>query len=95
MKAVKHTLMIGCVVTAALVLAACREDEKDRALSYDKGNYSGKPDAPLSADARMEIQDRVRLQSGLDTPGGNNPSISAVSSATDVRPPSSAAQGSN
>ncbi|MGF1561888.1 MAG: hypothetical protein ACFB3T_06890, partial [Geminicoccaceae bacterium] len=37
---------IGLVVAAAVLLslAGCREEEQDRPLLYDKGNYQGQAD---------------------------------------------------
>jgi hypothetical protein len=46
---------------AALLLQACREDEQNRPLIYDKGSYSGPADPPLDA-GRVE-QLRARAQS--------------------------------
>jgi len=32
----------------AIVVQGCREDEQNRSLTYDKGNYQGQPDQALS-----------------------------------------------
>jgi len=44
----------------ALLLPACREDEQDRPLLYDKGSYSGAPQPPL--DAQQVERLRLRAQ---------------------------------
>jgi hypothetical protein len=87
MKSIKTALLVSGIVAASLILGACRDDEQGRSLAYDKGNYAGKPDVPLSDDARRALMDRIHHQGGLDTPGGGTPGISGVSSSADVRPP--------
>ena len=89
MKTLKTALMIGCVAAATFILGACRDDEQGRPLGYDKGNYAGKPDTPLSDEARRAIQDRVHYQAGGNGGGGSSgtPGITGVSSSADVRPP--------
>lgn len=91
MKIVKTMLLVCSAAAACIVLSACRENEQGRVLSYDKGRYSGKPDAMLSDAARRSIQDRVHYQSGLDTVSGGTPGPSGASSSADVRPPLNAA----
>jgi hypothetical protein len=44
----------------ALLLQACREDEQNRPLIFDKGSYSGRADPPL--DARQVEQLRARAE---------------------------------
>jgi len=81
--------VLGCALAVALALGGCREDEQGRALTFDKGNYSGKPDTPLSAEAREKLRDRARHQGGL---GGvdRGPPGGAVPTGADVRPPAAA-----
>ena len=52
-------LLVGAL-GVALVLPACREDEQDRPLLYDKGSYSGPREPAL--DAQQLDQLRLRAQ---------------------------------
>ncbi|MFN0262990.1 hypothetical protein ACKTEK_03835 [Tepidamorphus sp. 3E244] len=43
----------------ALTLQACRENEQERPLSFEKGVYSGEPDQKLSAEQTDELRRRA------------------------------------
>jgi hypothetical protein len=47
---------------AALLLQACREDEQDRPLIYDKGSYSGPADPPLDTGRVEQLRTRAQNQ---------------------------------
>jgi hypothetical protein len=46
----------------ALLLQACREDEQERPLFYDKGHYSGPIDPPLGAQQVEQLRQRAQNQ---------------------------------
>ena len=46
----------------ALLLPACREDEQNRPLMYDKGSYSGPIDPPLGAQQVEQLRQRAQNQ---------------------------------
>lgn len=41
-------LWLAGSLVAALLLQGCREEEQSRPLFYDKGNYQGQADQPLT-----------------------------------------------
>jgi len=53
-------------VLAALLglLAGCQEGESPRAMSGEKGVYSGKADEALSDDTRQQLRRRMIIQRG-------------------------------
>ncbi|MCB1478392.1 MAG: hypothetical protein KDJ62_05885 [Rhodobiaceae bacterium] len=53
-----------CLVAAglALTLSACRENEQDRPLTFDKGTYGGAPDQALSEQDRDDLRARTHIQ---------------------------------
>lgn len=91
MKTIRTVFLAGGVLAASLALGSCRENEQGRPLQYSKGNYAGKPDTPLSAEARRSIQDRVRHQGALATGEGGGAGLPGPSSSADVRLPANAA----
>ena len=46
------------------LLAGCQESEGNRAVSGEKGVYSGKADEALSDDARQQLRRRMIIQRG-------------------------------
>jgi hypothetical protein len=56
------TLLV--VVAASLALSACDEAEQDRILLYQKGEYMGAPDTPLSEDTLQALRQRTLRQKG-------------------------------
>ncbi len=92
MKTGKLITMLACLVAVGASLGACREDEQGRVLIYEKGVYLGKPDTPVSEDARRALLARIQHQSeragaqgGGGAPSGTPP---------EVRPPPGASSGS-
>ncbi len=81
MQMLKSVLLLGCTAVVALTLGACREEEQDRNLAFQKGVYSGAPDTPVSQQARRAQRLRMRQGSlsGVDHGAGGAP--------PDVRPP--------
>jgi len=78
--------MLVAALAAGLALAACQDEEQDRNLTFKGvGHYAGKPDTPLSADAKRALQDRIRYQGGLSDAGGGGGGSAAPKG--DVRPP--------
>ncbi|MEM8626570.1 MAG: hypothetical protein AAGF32_01400 [Pseudomonadota bacterium] len=51
-----------CLV-APVIVAGCRQEERDRPLAYEEGTYKGKPDQPISDATRQQLRERVRRQS--------------------------------
>ena len=53
-----------CLVAAglALALSACRENEQNRPLTFEKGVYEGKADQALSEQDRDELRGRTHIQ---------------------------------
>ena len=49
-------------MVAALALAACREEEQDRALQFEKGVYLGSPTSELDEDTRADLLTRLDQQ---------------------------------
>jgi len=87
MNTIKTALLVAGIVAASLGLGACRDDEQGRSLADNKGHYAGKPDTPLSNDARRALMQRVQHQGGLDTSGAGTAGAASASSSADVRPP--------
>jgi hypothetical protein len=87
MNAGKSIGLLGCALVAALTLGGCREEEQDRVLRFNKGEYAGRPDQPLTAEAREALKERMRHQGGLGGvdhgPAARQPAVSGG----DVRPP--------
>lgn len=57
-------LAAGLLVLVPLLLASCRPEEQGRIRSYQAGMYQGKPDTPLSAEARKALRERGQQQLG-------------------------------
>lgn len=58
-----RTTLLAVAAGAALTLAACREDEQDRILLFEKGEYLGQPDEPLEAEELVGLRQRAKEQS--------------------------------
>ena len=87
MKTGKLIITLACLVAVGASLGACREDEQGRVLLYDKGVYLGKPDTPVSQQARRALSIRIQRQNELTGPqGGGGPGSGTP---PDVRPPAS------
>jgi hypothetical protein len=52
------------LVTFFGLLAGCQESESNRAVSGEKGVYSGKADEVLSDDAKQQLRRRMIIQRG-------------------------------
>jgi len=63
-------VVLGCVVAVGVLLGACRENEQDRVLVYQKGNYLGKPDTAVSEGARRALSARIQRQNERAGPAG-------------------------
>ncbi|MDJ0947567.1 MAG: hypothetical protein QNJ94_01450 [Alphaproteobacteria bacterium] len=50
--------------TAIPLLAGCRAEEQGRLTKFEPGVYKGKPDTPLSEEARAAIRGHGLTQSG-------------------------------
>ncbi|MEM7522684.1 MAG: hypothetical protein AAF360_02785 [Pseudomonadota bacterium] len=57
-----RTSLLVIAAGAAFALSACREEEQDRILLFDKGEYLGQEDAALDADAVETLRERARSQ---------------------------------
>lgn len=61
----KHwTFLVGCLVAGGLALAGCRSEEQNRATSFEKGTYLGKPDQKLSDEQVNELRRQAQHQGG-------------------------------
>ncbi len=60
----RRTLMLGLAAAMAGGLGACREEELDRPLSYEKGKYIGKKGTRLNDEQLRALQQRHRNQAG-------------------------------
>ncbi len=78
-------VVLGCVVAAGVLLGACRENEQDRVLLYQKGDYLGKPDTAVSEGALRALSARIQRQNERAGPAGGGSPLGAP---PDVRPPS-------
>jgi len=77
-------VVLGCLMAAGVLLGACRENEQDRVLVYQKGNYLGKPDTAVSEGALRALSARIQRQNERAGPtGGGSP----AGGPPNVRPP--------
>ncbi len=63
-------VVLGCVVAAGVLLGACRENEQDRVLLYQKGKYLGKPDTAVSEGALRALRAQIQRQNERAGPAG-------------------------
>ncbi len=63
-------VVLGCVVAVGVLLGACRENEQDRVLVYQKGNYLGKPDTAVSEGALRALSAQIQRQNERAGPAG-------------------------
>ena len=66
-------VVLGCVVAVGVLLGACRENEQDRVLVYQKGNYLGKPDSAVSEGVLRALSARIQRQNENAGPSGGGP----------------------
>jgi hypothetical protein len=59
----RTTVALACMVLAAM-LAACKQEERNRPTSYEKGVYGGETGTALSAEQKQALRQRSRLQRG-------------------------------
>ncbi len=89
-------LAAGLLILVPVLLASCRPEEQGRITKYEPGVYQGKPDAPLSAEARKALRERGQQQlgafssslgAGLPSGGGgaSGPAASGPSAAQDPK----------
>ncbi len=63
-------VVLGCVVAAGVLLGACRQNEQNRVLLYEKGNYLGKPGMAVSEGALRALSARIQRQNERAGPAG-------------------------
>ena len=57
------SVVVACsLIAAGFLLGACREEEQDRVLLYEKGTYLGPPDTQLTEETREALRARVSKQ---------------------------------
>lgn len=55
----KNSIVLGLIlVLTGVGLSACREDEQNRALKIEKGEYAGKVDQGLSEEEQRQLKAR-------------------------------------
>ena len=55
-------LLLGCLLAVGLAIGACRKEEQNRPLQFDKGTYLGEQDQSLTEDQLGELRNRARAQ---------------------------------
>ena len=50
------------MMAGMVMLTGCRDEEQDRVLLFEQGNYQGKPDDTLSDDQVSELRSRAMRQ---------------------------------
>ena len=60
----RRLLTYTALAALLITVSACRKEEQNRPLSFDKGVYSGPADQKLSPQTLRKLRDRVRLQAG-------------------------------
>lgn len=58
----RKTLLL-LAASAAIVLGGCREEEQNRVMHIEKGEYRGPADTPLSEDDLRALRQRAKQQS--------------------------------
>jgi hypothetical protein len=59
----RFAVSLGLAVATGLVLGACKQEDMNRIVLYEKGVYMGKPDDKLSSERERELNQRI-LQQG-------------------------------
>jgi len=59
---IRQTFTALGLAALAFALSACREDEQNRPLAYEKGVYQGAEDEQLTEEDRRVLQQRGSLQ---------------------------------
>ncbi len=73
-------VVVYSLLVVSLALPGCRESEQGRVLLFEKGSYLGKPDTPISTEARRALRQRSDFQRGTTSilgPAGGRPALSA------------------
>jgi len=79
----RGVLLVALLLTPVVLLSACREEERNRPLAYEKGVYLGKADTPLSQSALQELRGRAREHMGADPEGSAGASGAGLPRAAD------------
>lgn len=58
----KNCIKALVLLAIAAGVASCREQEQDRPLLYEQGQYGGKKDTPLTPEQERALELRGRLQ---------------------------------
>jgi len=75
------------LVGAIVLLGGCRQEESDRLIRYEPGQYRGKADQSLSEEARRALRNRHSGQAGIHTnldSGGGGSAESAEAGSIDT-----------
>jgi hypothetical protein len=59
---VRGALRLLVLLSVALAVQGCREDEQDRVLRYQPGTYLGQPDEPLDQQQVDALHERAARQ---------------------------------
>jgi hypothetical protein len=58
----RRVVALLALASLAITLQACREEEQDRPLAYDKGTYQGQPDEKLDQQQVEALRQRAATQ---------------------------------
>lgn len=62
---VRTTRLVALLLAAGLALAACREDEQGRMISFEKGVYPGSnPSEPVADETLKDLRNRAKQTQG-------------------------------
>jgi|TARA_A100001015_G_scaffold219053_1_gene246299 hypothetical protein len=59
---IKQSMLLVMFGALTLTVSGCREEEQNRILSYDKGNYLGQADTALTKDEESALKSHVMRQ---------------------------------
>jgi hypothetical protein len=61
-RAAARVVALLALASLAITVQACREEEQDRPLAYDKGTYQGQPDEKLDQQQVEALRQRAATQ---------------------------------
>lgn len=58
----RHWVAVAIVLASGVALGGCREEEQDRILLFEQGEYLGQPDETLDESQVEELRSRATRQ---------------------------------